>query len=168
MSTMIPRLRGYFQTCDGVTQDFKNLLTLPDPEPLEDEGAVLLHIRGGDYKNNSVHGVNLDVFRRAALSLTRNRKKVLVFTNDTDFASTKAKTLGLPFSFIDNEDELKLLSNIAASSSPLVCANSTFSWWAGALSAKPRLIVLPRTWFVPGSQHDPEDPLFHLPGSVLI
>ena len=165
--TSIPRLCGYFQTCDGVTEDFKALLTLPAPEILEDDDAMLLHIRGGDFKANPLHDVNLFRFRKMALS-SSNRKRLLVFTNDKEHASNELANLGLPSSFLSGDDELQLLSSLAASQAPLVCANSTFSWWAAALSTHPRLVFLPRQWYARAHDHEPEEPLFRLPGALVL
>ena len=168
--TTIPRLQGYFQNPDGLTTEFKSLLTLPTPQPLDDNGIVLVHIRGGDYKGHPMHDVDLQSFRRAALSLCPERKKIVCITNDETYAKEILSVLGLLNSttFLEQEDELQLLSNVAASSAPLVCANSTFSWWAGALSVAPRLVMLPRSWYAKKHNHEDEAPLFRLEGALVL
>lgn len=169
-NTMIPRLRGYFQNVEGVTDDFKQLLSLPAPEPLDDSESMILHIRGGDYIGNSMHEVNLQKFTKSAISVSSKRKRLLVFTNDKEFATLKLEELGLLASstFLPDVDEVQLLSNVAESAAPLICANSTFSWWAAALSPRPRMILLPRTWYAKAQDHEPEEPLFRLPGTLVL
>jgi hypothetical protein len=165
--TLIPRLRGYFQTCDGVTEDFKALLDLPAPSALDDDDAMLMHIRGGDFKGNPLHDVNLVHFRKMAVSSSK-RKRLLIFTNDREHAANELENLQVPSSFVPEEDELQLLSTLASSTAPLICANSTFSWWVGALSTHTRLVFLPRQWYARAHHHEPEGPLFRLPGAIVL
>jgi hypothetical protein len=170
-TTIIPRLRGYFQNVDGITDDFKAMLNFPEPQVLEDSNSMILHIRGGDYKGNAVHDVNLQKFTKMAMSISSKRKRFLAFTNDREFATSQLDELGLLglTTFLpDKCDEVQLLVNVAASSAPLICANSTFSWWAGALSRSPRLVVLPRKWYATSNNHEPEEPLFRLPGALIL
>jgi hypothetical protein len=147
------------------------LLNLPEPEVLDDSESMIVHIRGGDYKGNAVHDVNLQKFTKMAMSISAKRKRLLAFTNDKEFANSQLDELGLLglTTFLpDDCNEVQLLVNVAASSAPLICANSTFSWWAGALSRSPRLVVLPRKWYATSGNHEPEGPLFRLPGAVVL
>lgn len=168
-STTVARLRGYFQNPDGVTAEFKSLLTLPEANPIDDD-CVLVHIRGGDYKGHRMHDVDLQKFRRASLSLCPRRKHLLCVTNDEPYAIDVIAQLGVSSSstFLAQTDEVQLLSDLASSGVPLVCANSTFSWWAGALSVRPRLIFLPRTWYAKKHGHEDEAPLFRLEGALVL
>ena len=168
--TTIVRLQGYFQNTEGLTPDFKSLLSLPEPQPLDDSGTVIVHIRGGDYKGHAMHDVDLQTFRRSALSLCPERKRLVCITNDEPYAAAIISELGLQnsTSFLAQGNELQLLSDVAASSAPLVCANSTFSWWAAALSLRPRLVMLPRRWYAKKNHHEDEGEMFRLEGALVL
>lgn len=166
-STLVPRLRGYFQTADHVTDEFKRLLTLPAPESLEDS-AVLMHIRGGDFKTTSLHNVDLTNFRKRALSCLPSKSNVRVLSDDEAETTRVLQALRLTAQRITESNEVQLLSNIAHSTAPLICANSSFSWWAAALSKHDRLVFLPQTWYTRADGHEDESALFRLRGVFVV
>lgn len=170
---LVPKLRNYFQDAENVTESFKDMLEWPQPKDFpDDKDAVIIHIRGGDYRNIPVHAVDLNDFRRKALSLCPTRKRVLVSTNDVPYSKKVLKQLSISHAeMLESTDELQTLAWMAQSDAPLIGSNSTFSWWAAALTPakRARLRVLPQEWFSPGYSPpvDPQ-PLFYLPGVVVL
>lgn len=100
---------------------------------------VFIHIRGGDYKGNSFHQVNLTSYYKRCIALFPESEFV-VFTNDIPYA----KTFGdFPIITENEVDTLFLMSKCAG----CICANSSFSWW-GAYLNQNRKICLPSKWFL--------------------
>ena len=168
----VPQLRGYFQNAAFATREFADMLTLPPCEPMEDDDAVMIHIRGGDYLTLPLHAVNLLKFRQACIEVCSRRTRALVFTNDKEHANKCLKFSGIRATIVESSSELETFAQMKNGSAPLICSNSTFSWWAGALSRLQnlqRLVFLPKEWYAPTvSRSENEKDLFDLPGAIVL
>ena len=167
------QLRGYYQSPryfeklvdSGVISQASFELLLPSKafkllaSQLETSGYIAIHVRGGDYLNKKSGYVELPVkYYLDALSLLESKYGHLpkwVFTDDEEHARKLfASVLGL--NYIANESMSAAESMILMSKADaIVCANSTFSYWASLINGQSSSIVLPRTWMEKTSQ--PED-----------
>lgn len=123
------------------------------------QGFLAVHVRGGDYlKKNTPYAQLTSEYYKKALSTVREtcgRLPVWVFTDDID----NAKQILISFSdlfYVDSKlttaaEGMKLMSLAVG----IVCANSTFSYWASLISDSASLIVAPNSWIK--SHEQPED-----------
>jgi len=145
----IPNLTitGYFQNFTYITQSFIEKLKLPT-EALnrhpEVKDTVFIHIRGLDYVNHPIHGVELDNYYSRAIKLFPEGTTFSVFTNDIEYAKSKSFLKEVPHVFIGEGeiDSLYLMSRCRGG----ICANSSFSWW-GAYLNRTRKLILPSKWY---------------------
>jgi hypothetical protein len=166
-------LRGYYQSPryfeklvdSGVISEASFELLQPGQafkllaSQLETSGYIAIHVRGGDYLNKKSGYVELPVkYYLDALNLLDTKYGHLpkwVFTDDEEHARKLfASVIGL--NFIENESMTAAESMILMSrADAIVCANSTFSYWASLINGQTSSIVLPRTWM--GKTSQPED-----------
>lgn len=91
---------------------------------------VGIHVRRGDYVNNPFY-VDLsqtDYYERAMAIFPGSQFKV--FSDDPDFCTNRFKGANIE---ISRGTELEDFNNLA-SCQGIICANSSFSWWAAYLS----------------------------------
>jgi hypothetical protein len=122
---------------------------------------VTLHFRRGDYSNlKDTFGIlSIDYYREALHSLDNELKgkPIWVFSDDLSEARRVLGELNFNFQFIcppegsTPTESLFLMSMGKA----IIIANSTFSWWAGALNSAGTKIITPEKWFK--SLDDPLD-----------
>lgn len=138
-------LKGYFQRyeyVDLIRDDFIRKLTFNELilTKYPDIGnKFFIHIRGGDYKGNPFHQLELQEYYLTHIQKHSNEEFV-IFTNDIPYAMTILPNIRI---IEENEvDSLYLMSK----SKGCICANSTFSWWGAYLNPN-RPIYFPSTWF---------------------
>ena len=169
-------LNGYWQSehyfdsiSDQLREDFM-IVTAQDARSAECQTRIRgvksigLHVRRGDYVTlpacNAFHGTCSKDYYDAALRLILSRLdqdvELFVFSNDMKWARENIQ-YALPTTYVDwNQDrsyeDMRLMSSCRA----LIMANSSFSWWAGWLNARPdKLVVAPRQWYrAPGAVSD--------------
>lgn len=116
--------------------------------------TCIVHIRRGDLvRSVETMGIlDLDFYKEAILRIRKNTSNDLKFIGITDdFAGAKKISEELGLDLLLGPSELSSWQSIAlmAKSKAVVCANSTFSWWGGILSAKKGgAVVIPNPWFV--------------------
>jgi hypothetical protein len=142
---------GYFQNYNYVLPTFLEKLVFNTDCIIRNpdiEDTVFLHIRGGDYLNHPVHGIQLDGYYERAIRMFPQGTKFSVFTNDIEYSKTKGFLRDVSHTFIHESeiDSLYLMSRCKGG----ICANSSFSWW-GAFLNRNRILTLPSKWF-----NDPE------------
>jgi hypothetical protein len=142
---------GYFQNWKYVSPSFIERLRLP-VTPSTD--TAFLHIRGGDYVNNSYHNLGLEKYYEKALKLFPSDTLFYVFTNDLEYARTMEFLKDRPHCFII-ADEVMSLAMMSRCSRGGICANSSFSWWGAFLNPN-RTLVMPGSWFA--------DPMMYIEG----
>jgi len=136
------KLVGYFQRYEYIPEDFISKLSF-DQSVLDRHPDIAskycIHIRGGDYKGNSFHQLNLTNYYKKCLELCKGNDFV-IFTNDVLYAKTVLP--GYPIIEENELDSLLLMSKCAG----CICPNSTFSWW-GSFMNRNRPIYFPGKWW---------------------
>jgi len=134
---------GYFQRfeyMDPIRDSFVSKLSF-DESILQKHNVtnkIGIHIRGGDYKNNSYHELPLKKYYEKCMALCPNSEFV-VFTNDIPYAKNILDCEIIQESEVDT---LLLMSKCRG----LICANSSFSWWGAYLNPE-RPIFMPSKWY---------------------
>ena len=141
-NTMFNGYFQHFEYTDPVREDFIQKLVFNEKilEKYQDiQEKIVIHVRGGDYKNNTFHEVNLINYYKKCIELCKGHSFIIT-TNDIDYA----KQLLQEYDFIEeNEvDTLYLMSKAKG----VICANSSFSWWGAYLNPN-RPIFMPSTWY---------------------
>ena len=151
-------LRGYFQTEKyfkhiekEIRSDFtfKDEILNPCKEMIESvENPIALHVRRGDYIQNSENHFNLPIaYYDAALSKFDANRNVIVFSDDPVWCHDESLFADDRFIISENEDnrvDLCLMSLC----DDFIIANSSYSWWGAWLSAnKDKTVIAPAQWF---------------------
>lgn len=117
---------------------------------IPNQGFMAVHVRGGDYlKKHTTYIQMTSDYYKEAIGYLRNRcgdLPIWVFTDDLDHA-TKILSSFSGLYFMDNKvitaaEAMKIMSKAKG----IVCANSTFSYWASIISNSETLIVAPKYW----------------------
>ena len=136
------KLVGYFQRYEYIPTDFISKLTF-DNKVLDKYPDISLkyfiHVRGGDYKGNSFHQLNLTNYYKKCLEICKGNDFV-IFTNDIHYA--KEILPNYPVIQENELDTLLLMSKCAG----CICVNSSYSWW-GAYMNPNRPIYFPDKWW---------------------
>jgi hypothetical protein len=165
-------MEGYFQSekyfnsiREHIAHDFI-LRDVPSPsaEKIMNEinqcDAICLHIRRGDYINNSVanayHGTcSLDYYKSALEVVVQglDRPHCFVFSDDMAWVRENFKT-NIPMTLVDihsvteAHEDLRLM----AACKRFVIANSSLSWWGAWLGSREgKIVVAPCQWFKDGT-----------------
>jgi len=145
-------LYGYFQNWRFIPDNFKDYLVFENPEILKKypdiQERCFIHVRGGDYVNDSLYYVDLSEYYKYCIQHVKNINKFAIFTNDIKYCKQQEFLKDIDYIIVEeNElDSLYLMTQCAA----CIVPNSTFSWW-GAFLNRNRPIYLPSKWF-----NDPE------------
>ena len=174
---------GYFQDgalVDEVVNEILNLLVNYENNHIKDltdfaskslltpdDRCVAIHVRRGDFENlpsaKKSHGVlSMGYYGDALESLARYNKieQLFVFSDDYDWITQNFKSQSYKIHFIKpNHDkpinDLIMLSKFRR----LICANSTFSWWAARIAFEnyksSSTIILPKNWFADKNLKEP-------------
>jgi hypothetical protein len=156
---------GYFQTYNWpdllmIKGELANLELVKPSEQLgkyqelaEIEKPLVVHIRLGDYVNETKFGIpTMQYYQKAIAELfdSNKHKKIWVFTNDQPAAEKI-----FPKEFIN---QVRWIPNVADSAAETlevmrlgndyVIGNSTYSWWGAFLSKNARAsVIAPLPWF---------------------
>lgn len=99
---------------------------------------TFIHVRGGDYKGNIFHELNLKNYYSKCMELSKG--DYVIFTNDIQYA--KEYFHDIPIIEESEIDSLFLMSKCSG----CICANSSFSWWGAYLNPN-RPIFMPSKWY---------------------
>jgi hypothetical protein len=161
-------LEGYWQSykyfsdiADTIRKEF-SLSASPDKqnialvESIASDNAVSIHIRRGDYVNDSwardTLGVTEPSYYRTAIDYIRQKVQnpvFYIFSDDPAWASSHIKWEA-PFHVVSQNpsDRGWLDLNLMRRCRYHIIANSTFSWWGAWLSLNPeKIVVAPKQWF---------------------
>lgn len=127
-----------YKAISSILSEYIEMLNL-EPEPEVD--AAFLHIRGGDYINNSYHYIPLEFYYDRAIRHFPKDTLFYIFTNDRSYAERQPILRKIRYEFVDC-DELTALSKMKQCKRGGICANSSFSWW-GAILDQNRTLVIP-------------------------
>ena len=130
--------------------------------PLDD--CVAVHVRRGDYiAKAGFHGYMGMAYYEAALARAagagalRPGTRLLVVSDDLDWARSQEGFTRRGAVFVDGEDEVAAFYLMAACArTAVVCPNSTFCWWAAFLARSlaaaagraAGYVAMPRRWIV--------------------
>ena len=165
-------VRGYFQTWR-----YLNLLRqsgFADPklvnsstwyvetdEILKATEPVALHVRRGDYEDlsDSFGLLSIKYYSQAISALDKDLRDhpIWVFSDDVESAKKLLSSLNFQFTFLIPPSETNALESLMLMSKCIgvITANSSFSWWAGALAKNAKQIIAPGKWFK--TLRDPDD-----------
>ena len=109
--------------------------------------SAFVHIRGGDYVNHPVHGIELKTYYKNALKLLEQAsvRHLYIFTNDRSFAERYFFLEDMDHTYVD-EDEVNSLYLMSQCRFGGIAANSTFSWWGLFLNPNRPLLIIPDKW----------------------
>ena len=162
-------LRGYFQSWryfDDVSNNLRsNVRKLTSPSPWframlgeldERQGNyAVVHVRRGDYLRPAVMqemGVLSVPYYRTALEKLQvaDDTHLLIFSDDDSEAHSIGRQLARPHTVVNPPHEsVPIESMLLMSQAPvIVCANSSFSWWAAYLGERlNQRVAVPSKWF---------------------
>lgn len=115
--------------------------------------SVALHIRRGDYVNNSktnqIHGIcNLEYYNRALSFFSDHKYIIYIFSDDIEWVRKNIKLTNQHHFISENTEsdfqEFILMKNCKN----FIISNSTFSWWAAWLANNHnKKVICPKNWF---------------------
>jgi glycosyltransferase involved in cell wall biosynthesis len=156
---------GYFQTYKWLENDFvyriMSTIHLPNSsETLEFyrlkasiENPLVIHIRLGDYISEPLIGLlPSEYFENALLEIFRQDKfgKIWLFSDEPDIAVQKIPEKYLSYTEVISTSTMTdaLTLQVMRHGTGYILSNSTFGWWAAALShSKSPQVVVPNRWF---------------------
>jgi hypothetical protein len=161
----LPRMRdlfsaGYERLKATFFSESDSFNSLADSDGRE---LIGIHLRRGDYLNEEnlkVHGlVDPNASLRLAVKVRRERESLGRKTNLIVFSDSEALTSidGEPIrQYKSHHFESKYMRDFEeflamGSCDQLICANSTFSYWAALLSSRTRVAYIPNLWMKSGS-----------------
>jgi glycosyltransferase involved in cell wall biosynthesis len=169
-------LIGYFQSyrwvqIEEILRRFQNLTLRNESAFLEEMEAkalgkkiLCIHIRLGDYKNESEFGI-LDVsYYQSALDSISKKvdfSEIWIFSDEPNLAKELYRLeSGIPVFWVEKQNVSSAETlEVMRLCSGFVIANSSFSWWAAMLSHnKNSVVVAPSKWF-----RGMEDPIDLIP-----
>lgn len=165
-------VRGYFQTWRYL--NFLRQSGFADPklannstwyveteELLKATEPVALHIRRGDYKelSDSFGLLSITYYSQAITALNKDLRDrpIWVFSDDMESAKKLLSSLNFQFTYLMPPSETNPLESLMLMSKckGVITANSSFSWWAGALAINAKQVIAPSKWFK--TLRDPDD-----------
>lgn len=173
-------LSGYFQhwkyidyCWEKIGIELKNFLeNIETSFQKASEPRILIHIRRGDLaKKDNFHTMGILDYRYYAEALHKldpsKSLKVHAFTDDFNATRDILERINIEDIFgpkdLGSLETFKILSNAKF----LVCANSTFSWWAGINVIKSGgRVIIPDPWF--RDWQTPINDAFHFPGFEIV
>jgi hypothetical protein len=173
-------LIGYFQSYRYLTAKTKHEIKKLAPKcpttaylKLRDSYAenrnLVIHVRLGDYFNEPGIGILQRAYYELALTKVDLSKvdKVLVFTDSPEKVIEYLPSLkNLAVEIVTNDLSSVETISLMALGNQFIISNSTFSWWAAAMSSsEDKLVIAPSPWFekMP-SPTDLISPVWHLVG----
>ena len=160
----------FIEAKDQVLKEFtlKNPLSLAAQEIAKniDSNSVSIHIRRGDYVNNTHHPLcNLEYYYKALHHIKTNitNPHFFIFSDDIQWAKDNLQMHDA--TFVSNGDlseveELVLMGRCQHN----IIANSTFSWWAAYLNKNEhKIVIAPKQW----TKKETSDTLEILPKSWI-
>jgi hypothetical protein len=157
---------GYFQNKKNI-EVVKNSIILPiipktvsskfeqEYRSISEIDIISIHVRLGDYKNetNTIGNLSESYYLKAQdhFEASHPGSKYLIFTNDPyslvrDYPvllSRKCNSVFNPEIKMSDIEEFSLMSACNGH----IIANSTFSYWAAALSKDSKMVIRPSKWF---------------------
>ena len=125
----------------------------------EDQKAVSVHIRRGDYLENPMYGgICTEEYYKKAIDYIKQpveNAKFYLFSNDMPYVQDRFR--GEEFVYVENNSEDKGYIDLYLMSlcKHHIIANSSFSWWGAWLNAaKSKIVVAPSIWLTNAPARD--------------
>lgn len=149
---------GYYQSARYFTDEYPALYwkSCMKPSNVLADDAVALHVRRGDYMNNTDIFVQngIEYYKSALEYLTAYRNvdslNIVVFSNDLAWCRKELSFAQHRWTFYDQDSDWEQLCAMS-SARDLIIANSTFSWWAAFAHQQSGIVIAPKSWFVDAS-----------------
>ncbi|OYU80793.1 MAG: alpha-1,2-fucosyltransferase [Flavobacterium sp. BFFFF1] len=171
-------LSGYFQSeqyFKNYEQEIRNDFVVTSPLKqitsntilqMQQENAVSIHFRRGDYVGHGLHDTKNEAYYEKAVTLVESKIEspvFYVFSDDIAWAKEHFKA-NSKIVFVDfndassNFEDMVLMSKCKHN----IIANSSFSWWGAWLNSNPdKIVTAPALWFndqdIDSSDIVPED-----------
>jgi hypothetical protein len=140
--------------------------------------GVAIHVRRGDYlQHNGIYPIPSADYYRAGVrhvlgaldgAVSGTPTTFFIFSNDWAWVRQEptfsSRFLAGPVVLVDAEDEVTSLYMMALAERGIVCANSTFCWWAAMLGPSARTLVFPQLWY---RKEGVDASGIHIPGAKL-
>lgn len=158
-------LMGYWQSeryfqdaAEEIRKDFTFKLNMSPQniataDQILNTNAISLHVRRGDYVNNSVYAACTVEYYQAAIQLLSKRVDAptfFVFSDDIDWVKNNLN-IGFPHCYVNHNkgsesyNDMRLMSMCQHN----IIANSSFSWWGAWLNLNvDKIVVAPKQWFI--------------------
>jgi hypothetical protein len=112
--------------------------------------SYFIHIRRGDYLNNQMLYINLDVYYMNAIKYILDIDESVHFyiiSDDIEYCKRYDVIKYVNKTFYENQDELETMYFMSLCNKGGVCANSTFSWFGSYLNRNPdKVVIFPDKW----------------------
>lgn len=114
--------------------------------------SVSLHVRRGDYVNNSLHGnvCNLNYYTRAVEYVSNKiyKPKFFIFSDDISWCRENLQVNDAVYVDENKGKHSYLDMRLMSMCKHNIIANSSFSWWGAYLNAnKSKIVIAPTRWF---------------------
>lgn len=118
--------------------------------------SVCLHIRRGDYVNNSTHEVcDLNYYKKAIELMNKKIENARFFVFSDDIEWVKENIKGKNFVYVENNNPAYEDLRLMYSCKNFIISNSSFSWWAQYLSKNnEKVVIAPSRWYKTNDQYD--------------
>jgi hypothetical protein len=158
-------LSGYFQSekwfknIENEIRDdfsFREEIFFPCKEMIDQiDSPISLHIRRGDFLENSENHFNLDLdYYAKGLSLFESDRNVIIFSDDPEWCKQQ-KLFSADRFMISESDNSYVDLCLMTLCSDFIIANSTFSWWGSWLCNNyDKKIIAPSKWFGPNLKNN--------------
>jgi hypothetical protein len=149
---------GYYQ-CEKYFKEYRkeilNLFHIPQQNKyLISPKSIFVHVRRGDYVNNSFHHLDLEKYYITAIKDLKNKYSsdfiLYVISDDIHYCkkSNLFQNLYSNIIYVEDLDEIESLSLMLDCKMGGICSNSTFSWWGGYLiESEDKSVYFPSMWF---------------------
>ena len=157
------RLRGFFQgqeALDAVNEEKEKLFALKNPssnfmnlsQEIIEKNVTSIHVRRGDYRGY-IENFGLLSASYYASAIKENSpddssSEIWLFSDEPDATLSELKSVGIQVNHVVSPTEVSVAETLKlmSLSKKLITANSTFSWWAGALGENIEIVV-PQPWY---------------------
>ena len=157
------RLRGLFQgaaALEAIEKDKKSLYKLKNSssnfkmlsKEINEKEVLSIHFRRGDYRNYQDNfGLLSAEYYQSAFNKVRNNEhpgEGWLFSDEPKTALSELNKVGIKIHQIVSPNDISVAETLKlmSLSKYLISANSTFSWWAGALGEAIE-VISPRPWY---------------------
>lgn len=173
LTNVIPgkKIHGYFQTYkyfakSEIKIDEKHLVNPSDwfldkLKEISDLNDIALHVRRGDYVDHgNLYGLlSIDYYLEAIQLMDSiiDFENIWVFSDDIEQAKKLFSGISSKkFVWVDPEESSEATESLILLSKfkGIITANSTFSWWAAAISSPETIVCCPKKWYQ--GMEDPE------------